>query len=190
MKLKNTLFPIAILLGLSTNTSASDRESLFNVAKLTHGGFGGFSTKVTDLNGKTESLGGGKGAWLLNHKTYFGFAAYGTNNEVENTEQQMGYGGLLIGHIFQPKQLFHYNVEMLVGAGSLGNHHQHNHDDRNMDTFSFIEPGANVGVALTRFADLSLGVSYRVVGDTDQSNLSNSDLSGWSMTTSLVFGKF
>jgi len=135
---------------------------------------------------------GGKGAWLINHNIYLGAAIYGAKDEVKNTDKNIGYGGLIAGYIFNASKAVHYNVEMLVGAGGLANSHEKNHDnhDHDSDTFSVLEPGVNLSFALTRFSDFSAGISYRFVQETDQTNISDADLSGWSFNTSIVFGKF
>ncbi|MDH3326086.1 MAG: hypothetical protein OEM38_05135 [Gammaproteobacteria bacterium] len=193
MKTNATIITLIALLTVSANSNAFERDSLVKGTEYSHGGFGGFTTKTTNLNGKTETMVGGKGAWLVNHNVYLGMAGYGTKNNVNNTEMDMGYGGVLAGYIFNPQKILHYNVELLVGAGGLGDsNHQNNNncDDPNGDAFAVIEPGANVSFAVTKYSDVSLGVSYRYVQETNQVNLSDSDLSGWSVNTSIVFGKF
>ena len=186
-KTKKAILTLILLLTASVNISAFERDSLISGKQYSHGGFGGITSKTTELNGTTENMVGIKGAWLLNHNVYVGLAGYGTNGEIENTDRQMGYGGVIAGYIFNPSKFVHYNVEMLLGAGGLDNEKNRADDP---DAFSVIEPAANVSFAITPYADLSIGVSYRLVQETNQANLSDSDLSGWSMNTSLVFGRF
>jgi len=105
----------------------------------------------------------------------------------------MGYGGLIIGYIFNSHRMFHYNMEMLIGGGALAKKHNKEHDSHdhdNDDAFAVIEPAANVSFAITKFSDISVGMSYRYIQETNQANLTDADLSGWSVNTSIVFGKF
>jgi len=192
MKSIKNIAALCVLLTTASAVTALERESIFNGEVVSHGGFGGLSLKTTSLNGETEVMAGGKGAWLINHSTYIGGAAYGTKDNLDNTNLEMGYGGLLIGHIFKPSKLVHYNIELLAGGGGLGEQYEHrkDSDEYKGDAFAFFEPGVNVSLALTKFADISLGASYRLVDGTNQDILSDSDLSGWSVNSSIVFGKF
>jgi len=189
-KTNAAILTLIALLTVSANSSAFERESLIKGKGYTHGGFGGLSSKTTELNGTTETMLGLKGAWLLNHNVYVGLAGYGTNSKIKDTDLHMGYGGVIAGYIFEPSKMMHYNVEMLLGAGGLDEGRHSADDSETTDTFAVIEPSANVSFSITQYADLSFGVSYRLVQETNQANLSDSDLSGLSFNTSLVFGRF
>jgi len=193
MKMNTYIVALIGLLAVSVNVSAVERDTLIKGDPLIHGGFGGFSAKIGDINGRTETMVGGKGAWLVNHRAYLGMAGYGTKNTVNHTDQHMGYGGLIAGYIFNSHRMLHYNIEMLVGGGALAKrrHKEHDsYDHDNDDAFAVMEPAVNVSLAITKFSDISLGMSYRYIQETNQTNLSDSDLSGWSVNTSIVFGKF
>jgi len=188
-KTNKAIITLITVLTASANINAFERDSLIKDKEDSHGAFGGLATKNTELNGNTETLIGLKGAWLFNHNVYVGLAGYGTNSEIKNTDLHMGYGGVIAGYIFKPSKIVHYNVEMLLGAGGLDDGRDTG-DAENTDTFAVVEPSANVSFSITQYADLSFGLSYRLVQETNQVNLSDSDLSGLSFNTSLVFGRF
>ena len=101
------ILTLTALLTVSVNISAFERDSLIKGNEYSHGGFGGLTTKNTELNGTTETMVGMKGAWLLNHNAYIGMAGYGTNNNVTDTNRHMGYGGVIAGYIFKPSKIVH-----------------------------------------------------------------------------------
>ena len=189
-KTSTAILTLITALTASANISAFERDSLIKDKEYSHGGFGGLTTKNTELNGKTETMVGFRGAWLLNHNIYLGLAGYGTSRELKNTDRHKGYGGVIAGYIFKPSKVVHYNIEMLLGAGGLADGRHSNDDTDNTDAFAVVEPSANVSFSITQYADLSFGLSYRLVQETNQANLSDSDLSGLSFNTSLVFGRF
>lgn len=174
-----------------------ERETLISHTNTAYGGFGGLVAKSAQLNGQSNWLVGGKGAWLIDHRLYMGGAGYGSGRKISDTELYMGYGGALLGYVFKPNRLLHFNIELLAGAGGLFDEQQHQshhndddeHDDSD-DKFFIIEPGANVSFAIAKFADISAGISYRYLQNIDTVNLTDADLSGWSFNTSVVFGKF
>ena len=169
---------------------AEERDTLFQIGAIDHGGFGGFGSKVSRLNGETQTLGGIKGAWLLNKQYYLGFAGYGTHDEIANTKYGMGYGGLLTGVFFKPKNLVRYNLEMIIGGGSFAEYRDHHQSQNEVDSFFVFEPAANVNLALAKYVDLSFGASYRFVDGIDLAEFQSSDIEGWSVSTSLIFGTF
>ncbi len=185
----------SLLILTSSICFGAERESLISSNNAAYGGFGGLVAKSAQLNGQSNILIGGKGAWLIDHSLYIGGAGYGSSRKISDTQFRMGYGGLLMGYIFQPNHMLHFNVELLAGAGGLGDEQherKNNHDERGdvEDVFSIIEPGANLSFSITKFADISAGMSYRYVQSIDTENLTDSNLSGWSFNTSVVFGKF
>lgn len=191
--------PTSIIINLFILTSSlcfgSERESLISSNNTAFGGFGGLVAKSARLNGQSNILVGGKGAWLIDHSLYIGGAGYGSSREITDTQLKMGYGGLLMGYVFKPNHMLHFNIELLAGAGGLVNdqyEHNNNHDEHDNldDVFSIIEPGANLSFAIAKFVDISAGISYRYVQSIDTVNLTDADLSGWSFNTSVVFGKF
>lgn len=186
--MKHTL-SIALLVAtlLAAVPAAAEREVLLG-GEFTHGGFGGPVLRYTTLMGEGDLMLGGKGAWLVNHRFYIGGAGFGTADELEGTDREFGYGGVLLGYVGRPERLWHWNAELLLGAGEVARTRRA--FDPGGDTVWVLEPGIGVLLGVAEFAEVSLGISYRLVGDTDLPGVDDDDLSGWSLSLAVLFGAF
>ena len=190
---KNILVALGLLLLSTGVVFASERVALVSGEDISHGGFGGVSTKLTRLNGAMSILVGGKGAWLVDHSFYLGGGGYGSAGSIQGTSKYLGYGGPMAGYIAMPSRLVHFGAEVMVGGGALGE--AHDPDDMhfshgNEDPILVVEPAAYLSLNLAEHATINAGVSYRFVASSSDAVLSNSDLSGLSGEISIVFGKF
>ncbi len=190
MKIQTKLFLITSLL-LASGVNADEREHLIK-GEITNGGFGGPVLKLTRMKGETNFLFGGRGAWLVNHRYYLGGAGYGSTRKIGDSDLRLGYGGMWAGMKFKPSRLVHYSVDILLGAGGLNTtHHPHNTgSDSDTDAVFILEPAANLNINIATPLEFVLGVSYRLVSASNQATLSDSDLSGATLTASFVFGHF
>jgi len=189
MKVKFLLFAALMLI---FSVDAAERESLIS-GDVTHGGFGGPLLKATQIDGDINYMVGGRGAWLLNHQFFLGGAGYGTVQEIGNHGAELGYGGVWAGMKFNPSKLVHYSVDVLVGAGGLTKDYTSNNSSNTQhsdDKLFIIEPGANLNINIASYAELVLSLSYRLVNGSSHQTLSDSDLSGASITASVMFGRF
>ncbi|MDH5258009.1 MAG: hypothetical protein OEX07_08365 [Gammaproteobacteria bacterium] len=184
--MKRIFIPI-FLLSACSSIFAGERDSFFS-SDIKHGGFGGPTIHFTEINGETNYLVGGQGAWLINQKYYLGGAGYGSIKDVEDTNEKLDYGGLLAGMKFDPLNKIHYSADILVGMGSLDDDSSNSNSSE--DIFLVIEPGVYVNISLTRFAELDIGITYRYINGSDQQDMSDSDLSSVSIGASVMFGKF
>ncbi len=208
------LFITALLL-LTLSASAQKQENLFD-SPIEHGGFGAFAGKIASIRGETGLLLGGYGGWLINHQFMIGGGGYGLVTNVRaSTEAQIdyapfgdplyvqfGYGGVMLEYIFMPAKLVHFNVQVLVGGGSVS--YQNNYYSNVVyaergygghygpyDAVFVAEPAVHVELNMTDWFRIVAGGSYRYVsGVSELTGIGNSDLSGVSGTIALKFGTF
>jgi len=171
-------------------------------------GFGSLDIRMTEFKDDLGLVMGVHGGIILNNHFVIGLGGYGltTNFVVEESENfdQLylygGYGGLILGAIFSPKEVIHIYTPVLIGAGGmevtdrnyLNNFHRPPDFGTFLENSAFfvVEPGVEIEVNVTRFFKIGLGASYRLVRESDLTKVSNSDLSGFSGGLSLKFGKF
>ena len=170
-------------------------------------GFGSLDMRMTEFNDELGLMMGVHGGIIMNNHFVIGLGGYGltSNYLIENTENldelylYGGYGGLILGAIFSPKEVIHIYTPVLIGAGGMeitDRNHLNNFHRPNFGTyiensaFFVVEPGIEVEINVTRFFKIGLGASYRLVRESDLITLSDSDLSGFSGGLSLKFGKF
>lgn len=170
---------------------AEERETVLT-GQVEHGGFGGPEARITRLNGGTNLLMGGKGAWLIDHTYYVGGGGFGTVRDVKDTQLNLGYGGVLLGILREPSKKFHYYFEVLVGAGSLNEPGNDMHEGtvHRSDSLFVVEPAFGGSINFAPFATFNAGLSYRVIEGADNASVSNSDVSGLALQVNVMFGKF
>lgn len=64
------------------------------------------------------------------------------------------------------------------------------HNDNSDDTVLVVEPAVYWQINLAPFANLNAGLSYRIVTDSNNNQLSDSDLSDFSIILNAMFGRF
>ena len=111
-----------------------------------------------------------------------------------------GFGGLIVGAIVAPNELIHLTFPLILGAGAIHssteNYFKTNQGfnsqaaEEQTSVILVVEPGAELEINITRFLRVSLGGSYRIVENTDITDVSNKSLSGFSENFSLKFGSF
>lgn len=171
-------------------------------------GFGSLDMRMTKFNNDLGLVMGAHGGIILNNHFVIGLGGYGLSSnfvieESENFDELFlygGYGGLILGAIFSPKEVIHIYIPVLIGAGGMEVTDRNflNHFNRpygfgtylENTAFFVVEPGVEIEVNVTRFFKIGLGASYRLVRESDLTLLSNEDLSGFSGGLSLKFGKF
>lgn len=182
----------ALSLAITCSAVAEERETVVT-ASVAHGGFGGPEARLTTLNGGTNLLMGGKGAWLIDHTYYLGGGGFGSVRDVKDTNLNLGYGGVLFGILREPSKKFHYYFEVLVGAGSLSEpdrDRSHTGSVHHSDSFFVVEPAVGGSINLSEFATLNGGLSYRMIEGNDIAGMDDSDLSGLALQVNVMFGKF
>ncbi|MBN2600500.1 MAG: hypothetical protein JXR87_00750 [Candidatus Marinimicrobia bacterium] len=206
-----TMRVMAVMVLLATVIFGQDnfeQKTLFQKGTVL-GGYGGPTLSTGKLNDKYAVFSGGEGAFVLNHRFIIGGAGYGLVNRInispEGTPEDssrylnMGYGGLELGYIIAPSQLFHIRVSSLFGVGGLGSHGHvdiwsENYDDEDFDVYNDVffvmQPTVSLELNVANFCRLDLGATYRYTSDFDYEMLKTGDLDGLELKMSVNFGLF
>jgi len=171
-------------------------------------GFGSLDMRMTEFKDDLGLVVGAHGGIILNNHFIIGLGGYGltSNFVIEDSENfdelymYGGYGGLILGGIFSPKEVVHIYTPVLIGAGGMEvtdrNYLNNFNRPHGFGTFGettaffVVEPGLEIEVNITRFFKIGIGASYRLVRESDLSTVSDNDLSGFSGGFSLKFGGF
>ena len=193
---KLTVLLATILLSIS---AISQEETLLN-GEIESGGYGAVFTKIGVINGETGVFIGGQGAWIINHKLAIGGKGYGLVSSIdvpdmENIKLEFGSGGGLIEYTIASDNVVHANINMMIGAGSVGYsvknyENDHNNINYTKDSFFVLEPGVDAEFNISKHFRIGLGVYYRIVSGVDYEDLTNADLNGLSGELTLKFGVF
>lgn len=185
------------------NTDADgDQETLFS-GDIRHGGYGGPMYGVTFFNGEPTYLRGTRGAWVINltdtHALNLGLAGYRSATAFDVTEWENDgpaprltsrYRGFEMEYVNRSYNLFHFSMQLLVGAGTVEYDDSNVDVDRTRDDHFVLQPGANANLNVTRWFRLTSGVLYRYAAGVSLPGTSTRDLSGLSAYLSLRFGRF
>ncbi len=186
-----------------STTLAQECGSTIN-GSVSHGGFGGPVLKFSSINNDPVLFIGGRGGWIINfrpdHAFVFGGGGYGLSTDVEIDDVMlsgepvylnMGYGGLELEYVNRTRNLVHFSVYTLIGAGGADySEAVQNLEDQNGDTFFVIEPGISAFLNVASFFRIGAGVSYRFINGINLDGVSDSDVSGTSAVLTFKFGSF
>jgi len=183
--------------------SKPDMDTLIS-GDITSGGYGGPVLTYSRIQGRDAVFFGGRGGWLVNHRFVFGAGGFalvtrmpppeGAPATVEDLRTEFGYGGLWLEYILFPDKIVHASFGTLLGGGAVAYSRIRRTDrqDRQVesDVVFAIEPVVSAELNLTRFFRLGAGVGYRHVGSVDLTGMRQEDLSGFTGSVMLKFGKF
>ena len=174
-----------------------------------NGGYGGFSTAYTQIDGRDAIMFGGQGGWIIDHGFVLGAAGYGfmTDRTFDSELQDRymltgGYGGLMLEFIIAPKSPVHLSIPILIGAGGVSyNRNSHDYDyygwSEDSNSFFVVEPGVELELNVVRFMRIAAGTKYRYTSDVSlryfesgQRIINDDALRGFSTHITLKFGKF
>jgi hypothetical protein len=147
---------------------------------------------------------GGRGGWVANHRFVFGAGGFALVTRIappegapeigEDLRTEFGYGGLWLEYILLPDKLVHASFGTLLGGGAVAYSRIRRtaRQDRQVesDVVFTVEPVLSAELNLTRFLRMSVGVGYRHVASVDLAGLRQEDLSGFSGSVMLKFGRF
>lgn len=185
-----------------------ETETLFKSTKMV-GGYLGFNTKYSELNGQEALFTGGELSLIAGRKLNIGIEGYGLVNPIKFSQESsntnylnMGYGGFHLEPVLFSKKLLHLTFPVLLGAGGIAETQKSYLNDDfydvdfteddliSTDFFMIAEPGVMLELNVFRFMRLGAGISHRFVGGIETSSLSNDKLSGWSGQLALRLGWF
>ena len=166
--------------------------------RVSHGGFGGPSLKLTQLNGQAAFMAGSRAGWIINHTFVLGSSNYSLLSKVDVHDQgddatsylAMNYSGLELEYIRDSDKLINYSIHTLFAPGTI---HLKDSDFRRYtsnDLIFVLEPSLCLTLNIARFFRISLSGSYRLALDVDSGGLSNEDLRGAGGALTFKFGKF
>lgn len=166
-----------------------------------HGGYGGPVFKYTQLGPNSEEglLVGGQGGWIIDHTFVLGGAGFGLANSINANwikyyvpqYLNFGYGGLFLAYINNSDKLIHYDINTIIGWGTVNYRDKDYYNLYDTDDSIFIvEPGIYIVANITKFFRVGAGASYRFVQGVEIEGLTDDNLSGPSAQVILKFGAF
>lgn len=195
----------------------SAEQTLFD-AEYESGGYGAIEWKYAQYKGEAGNMLGFRGGWIIDHKLSVGGGGFImlTPFEIERYKPKggfaknydstvvfrCGWGGLFVEYIHMSDEVIHFTANALfaVGGGAYTSKLDEirNNDSENLSstwsyetsTFFAFEPGATVDVNVFKFMRFTAGVNYRIIKGLDLKHTKSSDLSGFSFSIGLKFGKF
>ena len=183
----NCLRFIFVLFFCSLSTVNAEGDPGISEQAVVTGWYVGPMYGVTEIRGKNVLSAGIEAALKIKQQYYIGLLFGGLSDQVENTDRNMNYSGLIAGLIIRPKNRLHYSVDLSIGGGTLPIVGQ---QDPDPDTYTFIRPRFNINFTLNQISQIKLSISYRTVTDITYSALSEDDLSGAEVTLGFMFGRF
>jgi hypothetical protein len=165
------------------------REFLASHEKL-HILSGYYSAKFTSLNGHFTWLDGGGTRFIINRKYAIGVSGYRSRKDVDYSGNalSLAYGGIWKQYFFAPLERVHFSIGALSALGGVGYTEESTDEFTGKGMFVF-EPDVFVEINLTEFAQLALGVGYRLMfGKLEK--LEMWALSSFSGAVQLRFGGF
>lgn len=178
-------------------------ETLFS-GNVATGAYGGPVLLYSRVQGEDALFFGGRGGWLADHHFVLGGGGFALVSRIaapegapdidEALRTELAYGGLWLEYILLPDKLVHASVGTLVGGGAVAYSRVRRMDRRDREVESdvvfAVEPVLSVEMNLTPFLRLSAGAGYRHIGSVELEGLSREDLSGFTGSVMLKFGRF
>ena len=198
---------IIVIFLLITGSVFAQEKTLLSSNITSTGWFGAPVIKYTSLNEKGSVIVGARGGYIINHALIVGAGMYRLVSNVELSASQntypinyddnlhLMYGGLELGYVINPMELFHYTFNTLLGVGNVSNNNIDGFNENGSDhhtgkSFFVIEPSGAIETNITNYLRLEIGLSYRLSTGLNYTYISNKDLSSFNGFLSLKFGAF
>lgn len=207
--MKRQFYTISIALMLLSATQLQAQNSVQTVFKhgLRSGGYGALTNKFTTIGGKFANLSGIYGGWYINHTFMLGIGASAITNNLKvpaeysvnplhNMSYEYGQVGLMTEYVVNSGKPVHLVLNLFSGAGftvqymRYGLHGNYANDIHEENWFFVAEPGAQVEVNLFKWMRFSPGISYRASFGSDAKGLADKDISDFTYSATLKFGRF
>lgn len=168
------------------------------------GGYGGPVLMYSRVQDRDALFFGGRGGWIAGHHFVLGAGGFalvtriappeGAPDVGEALRTEFAYGGLWLEYLLFPDKLVHASIGTLLGGGavSYSRVRRMERQDREVesDVVFAVEPVLSVELNLTRFVRLSAGAGYRHVASVELTGLRQKDLSGFTGSVMIKFGRF
>lgn len=186
---------VGLLWFLAVSTTAQSRENLFS-SSFEQAGFGGPELLITQMNGKSALIIGGKGAGIWGNDIYAftsGIGAYMTAGRLAldaNRDFSMAYLGATAGYSKDPSSLIHFDSEAFLGIGQAWTTDRTTSNRLEAGNVLVLTLGVSADINLTEHFQVGVGGAWRAVSNPNITGLSGSQLSGPSVAFSFKFGNF
>lgn len=171
---------------------------------ITSGGYGGPVLSYSRVLGRDALFFGGRGGWIVNHSFVLGAGGFALANRLpppagapdigEELKTELGYGGIWLEYIFLPGKLVHGSIGALLGGGSVAYSRvrriERQAREVESDVIFVAEPVISLELNVSRFLRLAAGGGYRYAGSVNLTGLRREDVSGFTGSVMLKFGRF
>jgi hypothetical protein len=200
---------VVIAMILTTTQLFAQNSSVQTIFKhgLHSGGYGALTNKFTTIRGKFANMSGIYGGWFINHSFMVGLSASAVTNNIKvptefsvnplhNTSYEYGQAGIITEYVMNSGKPVHFVFNLFAGSGftvqymRYGNVGNYADDTRDEHWFFVAEPGAQIEVNLFKWMRFSPGVSYRASFGSKGLGLEDKDVSDFSYSATLKFGRF
>lgn len=161
-------------------------------------GYIGTLTTGTTLDGDEAYMNGMQAAGIFNDHFVLGLYrlnlennVFSNNDTYINSRIDFAHKGIILGYIFMPKRIIHFNTNVQLGKGNLEIYDSF--ADRWIeDDFVFVAtPSLEVEFNVAKFLRASVGANYRFTFDVDKfNNYKDEDFSDFGAFVTLKFGWF
>ncbi len=171
-------------------------------------------SQFTQVAGNSALMGGAKAGLIINDKLSVGGYYLQNLNEITgptefpNTYYDLKMGGAFVEYSLWSDRLVHLTIPLFIGGGELslddrGDDDLYDWDSSYGDDYFFvIEPGIQAELNVHKYVRFHLGAGYRIVngidyqvttglaGATNNLDLGNNDISGFTISAGLEIGLF
>lgn len=183
-----------LLICLMALTSISADEYLISADDMgKSGGYGGFSFQNMKINGKTTTLTGGRGTWVIGDKYHIGFGGYSdasndNDNYNDNVYKRNGfsYGFLSLGWSSGAPTIYNPYAFLSLGFGNMNDKLIRN----TQSMFSAIGLSAGVQLKITKWFRLVPFIGYTYINFNNNNYYKNSDFGGLNYGLQFNFGSW
>ena len=176
-----------VLISCSFQTFAQDRETILD-GEMEISFFGGLNLNFANVMQNITGLIGGQGGILVNDAIYIGGSLGSSITEIGGGYSSYRYVGLLFGSFVKPKDAIHYFADVGLYSGKVSSEGLGGIVSAATEKFSIIEPKAGVGINLNDNLKATAGLSFKLVGAIDNSDISKKDIGGVSISGSIIYG--
>lgn len=178
-------------------TQKENIETLFGKPSKVRGYIGSLNT-TTNLDGETAYMSGAQAAGIFNDHFIFGLYRLDLENNVFSnnlsyidSKIDFEHKGFILGYIFMPKRILHFNTNVQLGKGSLDIYDNVFDTWIDDDLVFVVTPSLEAELNITKFLRIGIGANYRFTFDVDQyANYTDEDFSDFGAFVSFKFGWF
>ena len=172
---------------LSFAAQAQRDETLFGTSGLRLTGAWGASTVGwTKFENEYAAIRGGYGGLEFNKALFLGWGGFDTNDDVvqgpNNSRFDLSYNGFMVGYSPRAHSTFHPSFNLLTGSGRV------DIAGEGRDKIFVVQPSMGVEINVFRWFRFGADAGYRIVTNTDNPALNDSDLSAFYGELKFKFG--